>query len=375
MSAINSDVYSAACNPPRQVKRPRTGQPQPRAPVNNSSRLILPRRTAPLKESLAETDEPDEDIDDSDYEEPLAAPPTTTPAVKRRGRKPGTISRSTRESLRKQNHSRIEKARRTKINDALDTLRILVPDEYRTKSKDEAEAGDLIPDKKVGRRGDKEQPKEFKLEVLVRTVAYMKDLITKVQDLEAANAVMRSPGGFSRAGLKRKRELVDECEDGRSLEEIKDMPPTNSQTQDTDIDHQLVSPVSSGPKSPRLPSISSWLPQSFVDPTFLPSSHSSQLPSPPLSVTFRPRSDSTSKPPSAAFPVLSLPSPITTLASAVPSPSRDVSRQRVSHSPEDESAASMLLRMKTSPASKGNYIQTPASVLGLEMGHRAIVGS
>ena len=55
--------------------------------------------------------------------------PTPTPA-KRRGRKPGTLSRAARESQRKLNHSRIEKARRSKINEALAALRELVPSDY-----------------------------------------------------------------------------------------------------------------------------------------------------------------------------------------------------------------------------------------------------
>ena len=37
------------------------------------------------------------------------------------------MTRTARESQRKMNHSRIEKARRLKINDALEALRTLVP--------------------------------------------------------------------------------------------------------------------------------------------------------------------------------------------------------------------------------------------------------
>jgi len=375
MSSIHGDVYSAACNPPRQVKRSRTSQPQSRAsvPVTTSvSRPILPRKVTPVKESLLDTDELDEeDNDDSDYEEQILPPPTSAPIAKRRGRKPGTISRSTRDSLRKQNHSRIEKARRTKINDALDTLRTLVPEEYRTKSRDEGtvEVEDSMADKKAGRK-DKEPPKEFKLEVLVRTVAYMKDLIAKVQDLEGDKYSSREDVS---SGLKRKRDPTDECEEGQLAGKRK-LSPSNSQLKDIEVGKQPVSPVSSPSKSPSLPSISSWLPQAFMDPSFL-ASHSSQLPSPPLSGTFCPRSDSTSRPSSTVFPLLSLPSPMTTLITTTLLPG-DLSRKRAGHSPEDESAASMLLHMKSSPTSKGNiHIQTPASVLGLEIGNRSIKGS
>ena len=52
------------------------------------------------------------------------------PQQKRRGRKPGILSRAARESQRKMNHSRIEKARRLKINDTLTTLRALVPADF-----------------------------------------------------------------------------------------------------------------------------------------------------------------------------------------------------------------------------------------------------
>lgn len=58
-------------------------------------------------------------------------PSPSSAAPKKRGRKPGgALSRSARESQRKINHSRIEKARRSKINDALDALRRLVPSDY-----------------------------------------------------------------------------------------------------------------------------------------------------------------------------------------------------------------------------------------------------
>lgn len=59
------------------------------------------------------------------------------PAPKRRGRKPGNQPRSVRESQRKINHSLIEKARRSKINDALGALKELVPSDYgRARTKD-----------------------------------------------------------------------------------------------------------------------------------------------------------------------------------------------------------------------------------------------
>ena len=66
---------------------------------------------------------------------PIAADPSSpskqaVPQPRKRGRKPqpgGSSTRAARESARKANHSRIEKARRLKINGALDELRTLVP--------------------------------------------------------------------------------------------------------------------------------------------------------------------------------------------------------------------------------------------------------
>ena len=52
------------------------------------------------------------------------------------------MSRAARETQRKLNHSIIEKARRTKINDALATLRQLVPSDFDGKKSDKNAAGD-----------------------------------------------------------------------------------------------------------------------------------------------------------------------------------------------------------------------------------------
>jgi hypothetical protein len=146
----------------------------------------------------SESDELEGD-NDSDYHE-VAAPPFPT-QTKGRPRKSGKISRSARDSLRRQNHSRIEKARRTKINEALDTLRALVPQGLRedtnTNEEDE-EGGD---GKKRG------QQKEFKLEILVRTVTYMKQLISRVEELEAKHC-KSLPRVTHARGIKRKRDDI-----------------------------------------------------------------------------------------------------------------------------------------------------------------------
>ena len=76
---------------------------------------------------------------------PLPTIPDLVPSVPaKRGRKPGPLSRSAREAQRRLNHSIIEKARRTKINDTLATLRQLEPVDYgsETESREDAEDND-----------------------------------------------------------------------------------------------------------------------------------------------------------------------------------------------------------------------------------------
>ncbi|KAG8835840.1 hypothetical protein FRC17_000804 [Serendipita sp. 399] len=95
-----------------------------------------------------------------------------TPTKAKRGRKPNTNAslRSAREAARKANHSVIEKKRREKINQALAELRTLVPT-------DETES---TPN-----------AKDFKLEVLVRTVTHLKRVTSRVNELERALAIAR----------------------------------------------------------------------------------------------------------------------------------------------------------------------------------------
>ncbi|KDQ56629.1 hypothetical protein JAAARDRAFT_131718, partial [Jaapia argillacea MUCL 33604] len=127
-----SAVYTGSCNPPRRAKRIRTDSLDP------STRPAAITPSLPTTATSHHPHDDDDEGDEDEDEEPPTPPPQTT--SKRRGRKPGTLSRSARESLRKQNHSRIEKARRTKINDALATLRELVPVDY--KSRAQIEQGD-----------------------------------------------------------------------------------------------------------------------------------------------------------------------------------------------------------------------------------------
>ena len=219
-------------------------------------------------------------------------PPSTTP---RRGRKPaGPLSRSAREQLRKTNHSVIEKRRREKINEALAALRQLVPNDK--------------PD------GEKEE-KEFKLEVLVRTVEYLRMVVARVNKLEAAtcqncggpfSAAVASSSSLMNGGNvtpqteKRKRPLEDEGEDRNVEDDGRRVSFTAAPGQ------SVISPGDPPAPQPllRLPSISSWL----YDPPSAAAARSApafQLPSPPQTVPFAPTNTST-----GFLPGLALPPPI-----------------------------------------------------------------
>jgi len=268
---------------------------------------------------------------DSDYHE-AAALESFVP-TKGRPRKSGKISRSVRDSLRKQNHSRIEKARRTKINEALDTLRTLVPQNLDEGWEDEDEEG--------GEGKKRGQQKEFKLEILVRTVTYMKQLVSRVEELEAKYC--QSPSRVTQSrGVKRKRDDIFQ-----QLLDEESVPVPTSKANGESASRGTTT-------SPRLPPISTLLrQQNGMRLESLPSPD--QLPSPPTTTEFRPRADSEHSY-STRLPSLTLPSPR--------------SDRSQPSSQDDESAATLLLHMKarspsfTSPSSNP-LIQTPASALGL----------
>lgn len=364
-NALN-DPYAASCNPPRQVKRLRP----------DSVTTVQPIAMAPKKPS---------------------APSESDAPQNRRGRKPNTSSRAAREAQRKMNHSIIEKARRTKINDALATLRTLVPPHIQRSQNQEGDVNeDELQEDEKGKKPGEE--KEFKLDILVRTVTFLQDLTERVKDLEqreCSKCGVSAPS-TSQMGDKRKRDLVEE-EDEESLHRTQ----TQTQTSDPSV------PTSS--TSFRLPSIASWLPSS-IDATqsLLPSPRMTQdkesirlstsprqshLPSPPNSTRMRP-SITTQVP-----AVLVLPSPS---AGTVPTSSNH--RESFSRTPtvgpssvlvspvisprvrsaDDESAASTLLNIsslsyrplpppkdkerdrKASDAHTPVQPSTPSSLLGIE---------
>ncbi|KAF9467703.1 hypothetical protein BDZ94DRAFT_1248831 [Collybia nuda] len=319
-------AYTASCNPPRRAKQSRLNSPS-RNKSDTTSLNPLPILPKPLQE---------DSISDS-------ATGVIKPAPARRGRKPGPLSRTAREAQRKLNHSIIEKARRTKINEALATLRQLVPDDYgsskdirEAESDDDEQTGEVKRGKKpkgTGKREEKE--KEFKLEILIRTVSFMQDLLVRVGTLEAESRACSKCGSME-TSTKRKRSQDSIAEEVNRISKRVDYGGASRSVRP----HDRAVLASMAPPSPqsdklesrpylgaRLPSISSWLPDSQIDPVLL---SVNQLPSPPSSVRVDPVDASHIPPTLNLGPIAksSLLSPLRT--------------------PEDESAASLLLQISAS---------------------------
>lgn len=355
--------YVASCNPPRRAKRPSTagttlsGTDRPSQSLPSLAPAISPLPTDIVTPA-------DDDIPD-------------VPEPKRRGRKPSTLSRATRESMRRQNHSRIEKARRTKINDALATLRNLVPADAGQKlsvtgdeSLDEDDEDDEFGSgnsKKPGKSKQK-QEKEFKLEILEKAVLYVQELQEKVHVLESRGCARCSNASTSPVHKpKRKHEAMppsDDYDSNSSADVFADRPmkrPTPTPS--------MFSPIHSA-SSTRLPPISSWLPQSTTDQglpeSLTPLVNPVQLLTPPASVEIGPIA-SPRVPPSLRLelPVASL-STKNVPASSQPSPS---------WTPEDESVASLLMRIKTSsPPKAGKHGASVSDLLAPTPGAPGIGG-
>ncbi|KAJ3909628.1 hypothetical protein F5879DRAFT_791292, partial [Lentinula edodes] len=108
-------VYNASVNPSRRAKVTRM-----------TERTILPRQMS-VPQSASNNAESESTMIVTVAPEPNQGHvPSRSPTTARRGRKPASnasgLSRSAREAQRKLNHSIIEKARRTKINEALAEL-------------------------------------------------------------------------------------------------------------------------------------------------------------------------------------------------------------------------------------------------------------
>ncbi|EIM87538.1 uncharacterized protein STEHIDRAFT_168255 [Stereum hirsutum FP-91666 SS1] len=471
--------YAASCNPPRRAKRPRTASTlgptisftattsipsiRPAHDTQPSLAHIAPARSMSVATNSSEYDP---DLEQPTSTSALAASnnaATSTSAAnqaKRRGRKPSTLSRAARESARRQNHSRIEKARRTKINDALAALRELVPatveishGDIGEDDEEEDEEDDYVGNAKESKgrannKGSKAgKEKEFKLEVLERTVIYVQELQGRVAELErtkcseCATKIFNSGPMPSRSGQKRKRDEPDlEEEEAEEAGEEEECPPEQEPT--FPVDYQegdrvaCPSPPTQFPLSPasstrrhstasqsigsspyllahrdanltRLPSINTWLSMPHhLDPSALPTTTASasipQLLTPPQSTELPPTMAqqipptlSLDLPPASSRAqsfVMSHSSVTSTVNAASPPVSAGSNRSggAAGHgqassrtpplpwTPEDESAASLLLhirRGKTSDKDSASMkevqqiqrVQTPSSLLGMKV--------
>ena len=362
MDASRKDIlsYAASCNPPRRAKQPSTGGHPPAA----EERAGKPLPTlAPAIAALSADVMPPADEDDFTTAD--------VPQPKRRGRKPSSLSRAARESMRRQNHSRIEKARRTKINEALAMLRELVPaDAGRKPSADESAEEDEEEEddgfgsgsgkKPPANQGKQRQEKEFKLEILEKAVAYVQELQEKVHMLEVRGCARCSSTDMALTQYsKRKREDVSLSNDDHDPHSSMDVPVERPNKRPTPT--QAVPPPTLPHPNTRLPSISSWLPRSVPD-SLLPESHTPpinpiQLPTPPASAVIGP-STSPQVP-----PALRLELPMASLSTRVLSTPTKSASSSPSWTPEDESAASLLLRIKSSSSPKASRHGTSVSDL------------
>jgi hypothetical protein len=255
----------------------------------------------------------------------------------------------------------IEKARRTKINEALAALRAMVPADHGSQEREDREDDEVrdgeewvaVKDRERAKdKGKKEEKeKEFKLEILVRAVSFMEDLIVKVRDMEAArNGMCSNCQGPSGAKRKRSTGVLDGDGTARRLHILR---------ANMDDDTQV---------SCRLPSISSWLPHTRVDPSYVPSSpplhdNVSYLPSPPSSTRSRP------VPTVRLPPKLALDAPCAIPPDNNPKLSPGSSLQ---FSPEeDESAASLLLRISVSSSWSPSLPSSTSTVSSTDLAQSA----
>jgi len=388
MPRTQTDLYAASCNPPRQAKRLRSDS----MPTND-----IPPPSPSILKGLSK---PGRSAPSSPVVDPTQINADSL-ASKRRGRKPNTSSRAAREAQRKMNHSIIEKARRTKINDALATLRVLVPPQHKRSQDDDDDGYESINEGK-GKKGDE---KEFKLDVLVRTVSFLQELTEKVKMLEHGSCSRCD----KRGGQKRKRDDVEEIdafgdETQGDPEDFELASESGTQISVLNAGHDATSTSVT-----RLPPIASWLHPS-IDPSnlvFTPTqsprmiasfkndSHViNQLPSPPTSTHFHP-SITASIPPALTLPSPRTSASIKSIITSTRTPSLghpESAKTSPMLSPtrtaEDESAASMLLHIssssyKSSSSSERSYSAeyqldcagglrehmqplTPSSMLGLK---------
>ena len=251
MTLTDREIFDFA-NQPRSVRARRIIN----IPGLSEEILVEPSNPAQLAPArggpISDSDDFDEDDEDngSVYEEPSASQDLTLfsrhraayqnmtqamegedsvhatiapPSKPRRGRRPthlSAASRSARDIARKTNHSRIEKRRREKINDVLDALRGLIPppstgvdsreggDETEAEE-DEEDGGPKGRKRKKSNSADSKATKkggEFKLDVLERTLAFVRHLLSTIESLEAEKrewlkGVSSAPGPISESSI------------------------------------------------------------------------------------------------------------------------------------------------------------------------------
>ncbi|KIJ37026.1 hypothetical protein M422DRAFT_33909 [Sphaerobolus stellatus SS14] len=263
--------------------------------------MVNPPRKAKRLRELALKEVPTTAMEFQLSNMPGPSQPSSSAAVpaapRRRGRKPaGSLSKSAREQLRKTNHSVIEKRRREKINEALAALRQLVPNDKPTGESKE--------------KKDKEE-REFKLEILERTVDYLQKVVARVRTLEQGlcgncSSTLQSdacpiPAQIedSRPAKRRRKEYDEDNQADGDSDDDEDMDeePTYSRSL-SPVPVTMPQQAIDTSSKPNLPSISSWISGAPTSPVF-------QLPSPPQSVPFAP-----THVPSGALPGLVLPPPV-----------------------------------------------------------------
>ncbi|THH09457.1 hypothetical protein EW146_g8680 [Bondarzewia mesenterica] len=170
-SIKNIIPYARTYNPPHYVNHSRMIESE-RLP--SILTMAIPNRCPPAAKMLGGADE--------ELEAPAAA------YLKHCGRRLFTLLHATCESIWRQNYWRIEKARRMKINDMLATLCELIQAGIRqgdVAEDDDNDKDEYLEEKKKQReKKQDEKEKEFKLEVLEKTIVYVKELKEKVRLLE-----------------------------------------------------------------------------------------------------------------------------------------------------------------------------------------------
>ena len=243
-----------------------------------------------------------------------------------------------------------------KINKALATLRELVPADAGRKTSatadesaeedDEEEFGSGSRKKSSANQDNQRQEKEFKLEILEKVVAYVQELQEKVRMFEVRGCVRCSSTDRALTQYsKRKR-------DEGSLSNDDDHDPHLSMDVAVERPNKRLTTTQAVPlalphPNTRLPSISSWLPRSVPD-SLLPGSRTQpiNLSCPPASAVMGP----ITRP--QVPQALHLELPMASLATRVFSTPTESASSSPSWTPEDESAASLLLRFKSSSSPK-----------------------